>query len=236
MSDQTTVLDELVGEGKKFKTVEDLAKSKKEADAFVVSLTGEIAGVRDELKAALGRADKTDALETLLHKLTEKTTVTDQTTDPSQKIVVDQTKTLSQDDIVKIIEARERDALAARNAASAMAQLTKVYGEKTDEVLAQKAQKLGLSLDDIKLLASKSPQAFLNVLGATGGTASAGTSSMASAPSVHVSGDVPDANVRNKAFYEAKKKEMGTKAFVFDSKLQVQMHRDMASLGDAWYT
>jgi len=49
--DQTskTSLEELVGEGKKFKTVEDLAKGKLEADSFIAQLEGELKGVKGDL-------------------------------------------------------------------------------------------------------------------------------------------------------------------------------------------
>ena len=46
---QTSELADLVGEGKKFATVEDLAKGKQESDRFIEQLQGELSGLREDL-------------------------------------------------------------------------------------------------------------------------------------------------------------------------------------------
>lgn len=233
IEDKTSVRDQLVGEGKKFKTDEDLAKGKLEADAFVASLTQETAELKRQLSEALKHADTTSALEKIMTEITKPTVTDDKTIAGSPTDKVNQTQTLSQDDIVKIIEAREVEKQAVRNHADALAKVQKVYGDKTAEVLAAKAANLGLSVDELTALARRSPSAFVTLVGAN--PSNPGTRSMASAGTVNSQAqDGPNPGVRNKAFYDAKMKEMGATKFVFDSKLQIQLHKDRMELGDEW--
>ena len=105
---QTNVLETLVGDGKKFKTPEDLAKGKVEADAFIETLKNQIGLMKQEMEKLGATADRKEQLEKLMSSLTN-TTDTD-TTKSAQKTTdsVDQTgKSLSHDDVVKIVEARE---------------------------------------------------------------------------------------------------------------------------------
>ena len=62
-------LKELVGEGKKFKTVEDLAKGKAESDAFISSVTRENKELRDSYKKAIEEVNSRTRLEDLVTKL-----------------------------------------------------------------------------------------------------------------------------------------------------------------------
>lgn len=230
-----TVLETLVGEGKKFKTQEDLAKGKVEADAFILTLQNTINSLADELKQANISAERKTHLENLMSSLTNTTkpgetkpALTPQ--DNSNQSVT----SLSHDDVVKIVEAREAAALKARNLANALAPVRKLYGEKTDEVIAAKAASLGLTVEALQNLAAQSPAAFLNVVGVNSKDNS--TRPMAAHSSVNSVGTPTggDTQVRNKAYYDNLRKEQGSWKFASDAKLQVQLHKDMQALGDAW--
>ena len=233
---QTNVLETLVGDGKKFKTPEDLAKGKVEADAFIETLKNQIGLMKQEMEKLGATADRKEQLEKLMSSLTN-TTDTD-TTKSAQKTTdsVDQTgKSLSHDDVVKIVEAREAAAAQGRNLAVAMSQFAKVYGEKSDEALAKIAKGLNMSVESLQDLAKQSPQAFLNVVGANSArdntTRSMANHSSTSTASLPTGGDT---GVRNKAYYDNLQKTMGAWKFATDSKIQVQLHKDMRDLGDAW--
>jgi hypothetical protein len=232
---QTTALETLVGEGKKFKDLEALAKGKLEADEFIKTLEGTIKSLADELKQAQLSADRKATLENLMSSLTT-TTKTSETKEPSQpQNPSNQSGSgLSHDDVVKIMEAREAAKRQAQNLNLALAPVKKLYGDKTDEVLAQKAQELGMTVEALETLAKQSPQAFLNVVGVNARDNS--TRSMATHSSVNSLGSTdPGApQERNKAYYDKLRKEMGAWKFATDSKLQVQLHKDMQRLGDAW--
>jgi hypothetical protein len=60
-------LAELVGEGKKFKTVEDLAKSKVQADQFIEQLKTESAEMRRRLTELEASAGKSRTIEDVLN-------------------------------------------------------------------------------------------------------------------------------------------------------------------------
>jgi hypothetical protein len=240
MTTETTenhsALETLVGEGKKFKTAEDLAKGKVEADAFILTLQNQIKELSDELGIANISAERRTALENLMSTLTNTTKTPGETKpgnqpqDPGNQ----PPKTLSHDDVVKLLEERELNKAAERNKAHAKAQLSKIYGEKTDEVIAKKASELGITVAELEGLAAKSPQLFLNAVGANARDNS--TRPMATHSSAIVTGTVEgtDPQMRNKAYYDGLRSKMGALKFVNDRDLQIQRHKDMIALGDAW--
>lgn len=234
---KTSVLETLVGDGKKFKTPEDLAKGKVEADAFITTLQNQINVLTDELGKANNTTERKALLENLMTSLTNSNTTTNtetkvnnQPSNPGNN----QASTLSHDDVVKIVEAREAEAAKARNVAAAMSPFNKLYGDKAAEALATKAKELGLTVESLTSLAAQSPQAFLAVVGVN--STDTTTRSMATHSSVNPLGPSnPGAPaVRNKAYYDGVMKQMGALKFIQDHKLQVQLHRDMSTLGDAW--
>lgn len=231
-----SVLDSLVGEGKKFKTQEDLAKGKVEADAFIVTLQNTINQLADELKQANVSADRKAHLENLMSTLTNTTKNPSETKQGNQpQNPSNQSGSgLSHDDVVKLLEQRDAQAAQARNLAEAYNPVRKVYGDKTDEVIAAKAKQLGMSVEQLENLAKTSPAAFLNVVGVNARDNS--TRSMANHSSVNAVGGNGghEPQVRNKAYYDGLQKEMGSWKFATDAKLQVQLHKDMQALGDAW--
>lgn len=145
-----------------------------------------------------------------------------------------QPQTLTSEDIVKLIEQREQAKALERNLAFAKSEVKKQYGEKTDEVLAAKAVSLGLSLEQLEALGRTSPAAFLNLVGATKQPSTATAASSSTNSSALLAGDNAGGEIRNKAYYDKMKKDLGVKKFVFDRDIQAQLHRDMSALGDAW--
>lgn len=232
MPESATKLEELVGEDKKYKTTEDLAVSRLEADRFIAQLQTETATLRQELALAITKADTTTTLEKLMTELANKDNVP-----PVDKPVipptdqVNQTKALTQDDIVKLLEARDASKVEAANLAKAMAEAQKVFGDKLVDGLAAKATELGMEFGEIEALAKKSPQAFFNLIGlhqresSTRSMARDGRSSQQASTTIA-------GQVRNKAYYENLKQTMGVTKFIMDRDIQVQMHKDLMS--DSW--
>jgi hypothetical protein len=231
---QTNVLETLVGEGKKYKTVEDLAKSRLEADAFIDKLKGELDIVRTELSKADQNVDRTKLLENLMSSLTNTTNRTETPPNQPSDSNTNQNAGLSHDDVVKIVEQREREATAQRNLDASMAAFRKVFGDKSDEELAKRATALGMAVEELHSLAKRSPAAFQSVVGLNQTDNS--THSMATRSSVNSLGpsNPGAAPVRNKAYYDALMKQMTPLKFALDAQLQVQLHNDMRRLGDAW--
>lgn len=150
------VVSELVGEGKKFKDIEALAKSKLEADAFIEQLKGEGA----EMRAALD--DKT-AKEELLRSLEaqandQKNAAQHPDADiarPDANIVREQ---LNQ------IRAEEQ---AQANIKAVDAHLAEQLGshDKAVEFVQKKAIELGVSRKELLSMAAKSPKLLYNAIG-----------------------------------------------------------------------
>ncbi len=230
----TGVLAELVGPDRKFKSVEDLARGKHSADLYINKLEGENKDLRSLLEQATNNNDRQALLEKLM---TQVNTDPTQNTNTNQQSTEDnQPKGLSAEEVVKLIEERDNARKAQANYETAVADIRKVHGEKTNEFLAAKAAELGLPIEALHALAQSSPKAFLNTIGYTTNINKSTSMATGGVNSQAVfGGSSADKGVRNKSYYDNLQKEMGTLKFVMDKQTQVQLHKDMVALGDAWY-
>lgn len=144
-------LEALVGEGKKYATVEDLAKSRIAADAHIAQLEAEAAEYR------LG----------IERQVLEREQQSRQNTPPAQ--VPDQNKEAQrapQEDLaerIREVTRQDREAEKARtNVETVTNRLTEVYGtpEAANAAVAGKARELGVSLKFLLDAAAASPAAF----------------------------------------------------------------------------
>lgn len=163
----SSVLDALVGEGKKFKTVDDLAKGKMESDAFIARLQEEMADLRKE-------ADRIEELESQLEEIRQRNS--DRANEGMQpKVGKDNTSpSLSESDIETLVQKAltkaETNRTATENILEANRKMIEAVGskEKAQEAVAAASTRLGLSIDYLKNIAATSPTAFLNLMGTTG--------------------------------------------------------------------
>jgi hypothetical protein len=72
---------------------------------------------------------------------------------------------LGEEDVLRLLSQREEMAVAQSNAASVVAKMQEVYGEKADEVFYGKAAELGVTNDFMNSVAAKSPQAVFEMFG-----------------------------------------------------------------------
>jgi hypothetical protein len=231
----TGALEQLVGEGKKFKTQEDLAVGKLESDKFISKLSDE----NKELKTLLtGMATDLEALKQR-NTFQARTSNDDDTSnnDPSQatdnakptKATVDG---ITPADVLKLMEQREADKAKRANMAQVDAALTKEFGAEAKNFVIQKAAELGLPQEYLITTAQASPSAFFNLVGflpqESRNTGLTSRVSGVSGGTVTSSGG----SLRDGAFYAKLSKEMGAWKFATDTKLQLQMYKDMQQLGD----
>lgn len=225
----TGVFEQLVGEGKKFGSPEDLAKGKMESDRFINKLTQENEQLRELIKTIEQKDKEMEARAAILNQLNGNPEPQDpQPRAPTQQ---PQAKGLTEADVARLIEEVNQSKVANANLQSVDQALVKQFGAEAPNVVKAKAAELGISVDDLKALASKSPGAFYQMVGVD--TASSGNSSsmyVGSKPGAQPQGEP----VRNAAYYEGLKQKMGIKAFAFDKRLQVQMFKDMERLGDSF--
>jgi len=155
----TTSLEGLVGEGKKYVDVEALAKAYGEADGFINQLKTEGTGLREELDKRLSAEDVLSEVKSEREELAKTIASAAENTTPQLDEEV-LSKLIS-----KTVDQRDEQKVADTNIMQVDAKMKEVYGDKAKDVLATKAQELGLSIEYLAGVASKSPSAFFNVVG-----------------------------------------------------------------------
>jgi hypothetical protein len=223
---EVNYLENLVGEGKKYKSVEDLAKAYSHADATIQDRNRELAEAREKINARL-------RVEELLRQPREQNPVTPPVDDnpPSANT------SFSEDDLVARIrqelqQDREQEKIR-RNVDFVAQKLIETFGseDKANEVINAKAKELEVSLDFLKSSAAQSPKAFLATLGIA-------DSAPRPTPGVPRSDVVSVPNTAAKpgtyAFYESIRKSNPSQ--YFSRTIQNQMIADAKRLGDAFYT
>lgn len=218
-------LSTLVGEGKKFKDIEALAKSKLEADSFIAKLTDETTQLRTELEKRMN-------LEEQLARLARGDNADTGGNQPPGTDNQAGATVAKPEDVEALLDRklRDRDLNATKQANLRQVNefLLKHFGDenKAKDAVAQLNASLGINLTE---LASVSPAAVTKLI--------AGAPSGSGLPAEHGTVNLGFSNgeVRNKAYYEKQRREMGNARFYNDKRLQVQLHKDAQKLGDAFY-
>jgi hypothetical protein len=155
--EQVNPLEKLVGEDKKFKSVEDLAKGKLEADAFIERLKQEKEEMRKDLDARL-------TVEEALSKMNNR--ANDVTSDITNQ---DRQEGDTGVDLDKLVEEKisiwNQQQAAMSNEQSCNQMMVDRYGEKAKDMLVQISKQKGVSLEMARTLAQQSPAAFKSLMG-----------------------------------------------------------------------
>jgi hypothetical protein len=239
------ILEELVGPGKKFASVADLAKGKLAADSFIKKTTEENAQLRQVVADLSNKADSSEAINKLVEHLMNAPRASAGNPPPPNEADASNNSQnnqvgLTRADVVALLKQSEREKVAQANRSEANRKLHSMYAEKAPEVVAAKAKELGLSVENLKALAESSPKAFsamlnLNAEGSSPSASRPGASGRGSVNSAALNRGVPpNSGTRGTKYYEKLKSDMGIRKFVLDSRLQLQMHKDMEALGAEW--
>lgn len=222
-------LEHLVGDGKKFADPEALAKGKYEADKFVEDLKRRNA----ELQEDIDKSAKIDEMMELIR--TQNKTVKEPEVKPvdpsdtsSDHMTPEELKAL----IASHVDERETQATAAKNLAEADKALVSKFGDAAGSVLTTKAAELGMSVDQMKEVASNNPKAFFRLVGmdvtTTPSSSLVGGSQRSEAASTK-SGDA-----RDWAYYQNLRRKAKTK--YHSVAVQNQMMEDLEAQGaEAFY-
>lgn len=160
---EANYIDQLVGEGKKFATIEDLAKGKLESDKFIDQLQTEAKGLRTQLSEAEAQAAKAATLDEVLQKLKPET---DSSVDASNQSALNTDEL--RDMVSSIVTETEQQKRRATNRETANNNLVqRFHGDsaKAKEFVNNRAKELGLSLEQLGDMSEHSPQAFATLLG-----------------------------------------------------------------------
>ena len=159
-------LAELVGENKKFKTVQDLARGKYEADLTIElrnrredQLRQDYLQLKADYEARAKLEDLIDQYKTPQQSSNDSTLKVNDDKQPPYN--PDEIKNFTKQAVQEIEQERKRDT----NFNLVKEQLTERFGEDYKTVLSKQAKDLNLSADYIDDLARRSPTAFFKTMG-----------------------------------------------------------------------
>lgn len=227
-------LEELVGENRKFKSVEDLAKGKAQSDLFIDQLRQELEQTKQELQT---RA----RLEELITKVTPQAPL------DSGPILHNQTEVnppvmsgLTPEQLEELLEKKLNEhnlkTTKQTNFNYVKEELTKKYGPQTPQVLEKAAGDLGVSKEWMNQMAAENPKAFMRLVGDAQATRpQASPDLFTSRPTVNSGATfTPESGVRDQAWYQNLKRTDPKK---YDSpEIQAQEYKDAVKLGPAFFT
>jgi len=227
-----SALDQLVGEGKKFKTIEDLAAGKLKSDQHVEQLEGENKVAREKVAELEGASDQSATVADLIKAVRSNPEGAPAGDKPiSEEALAEKIKNIMQG------ETDEQTRLSNREQANQTV-LDKVEGDAdaARAYLEGRAKELNLTVAQLTELGEKSPEAFTELMniGPTTKSPQPAISSLAGINTqVTPSGadEVIDGH-HTKVYYDKLKKEVGVRKFWSDPKIQGQMYKDQMELGD----
>lgn len=221
----------LVGEGKKFATIEDLARGKQEADTYITQLEEEGKTQREKLAELESGKSKEDTVAQLLKEVREQAD-NKQGNEGNDNQVTDEDLSKK----IKAIMQGETDAQTrAKNRGIAnQTVLDKVQGdvEAASAYLAERAKQLGMGLSGLRELGETSPEAFAKLIDVDQSTVSKGITTLPDQGG-NTSGTGPAMEIdghRTKAYYDNLKKEMGPSKYWGNTKVQGQYTKDAMAL------
>lgn len=222
--------DLLVGPGNKFKDDEEMAKGKYYADADILIKNKQMDDMRELILKQREEIQARESLEELLGQLKQQDTNSKITPakDVSTKPMIDQTEidTL----ISSRIERHEKQKTEEANLTRVRSVLKEQYGDKTSDVLKSKMDEFNLSEEDINTMARKNPNLFFNSLGLN--QVNRDVYQAPPRSSVRSQDFKPSTDEHTWSWYKTKYK---TKDFITNKDINVQMAKDAARLGDAFY-
>lgn len=225
-------LEELVGEGKKFKTVEDLARGKAESDLYIEHKNR----AQDELRAAYmslqNEYNSGQSLKELIDQLKPNKESQNENThvvpeDKSAQLDMKQIEELIRSNITATKQMEKEEA----NFASVQTKLKEAYGDNYANTLKQQISDLGLTADFVNDLARKHPQVLYRTLGLDGQRQN---ESFQAPPASKNRSDpfAPNVAKRSWSYYEKMRKSNPSE--YFNPKTQDQMFKDATTLGAAF--
>lgn len=224
-------LADLVGPDKKFKTVEDLARGKAEADTTIElfkkrqdELRTDYLKLREEANAQAKLQDLIDRLENPQNTPNVTPPVTDikqPTIDPAQM------SSLVSQEILK----HETNKKRTDNYNQVQAKLQEMLGNNYQQELAKRMNTLGLTADEINETAKKSPTAFFNMMELNNKPQQTSFQSPMRS-SQRNDNFFSQPQKRTWSYYQEMKK--ADPKMYYNSKIANQMLDDMVELGDAF--
>jgi len=148
---------DFIGEGKKYKNVEDALKSVPHAQAHIDRLEEELSTLREQ-------AAKSKTIDEVLEKI-DATKTSEQAHQQVQELDVDEIIKRAKEGVVNDLSAQEVAAKEQANVDVVINKMSEVYGEKAEEAFIKAAQDSGLTVEAMNKLAAQSPSAVFKLTG-----------------------------------------------------------------------
>lgn len=232
LDDNADHLAELVGEGKKFKDAQALARSKKEADAFIESLKRENALIRQDFERLREEYNAVPRLQELVDQLANSQGA------PSSDNLSNDGNTatgLKPEDIEKMINQRVAETVnqtrqreqEEKNLRDVQAKLKEKFGDSAPSFIKSQRESLGLTEEFVEDLARRHPAVFMKTFGLE--NPKQNDTFQAPPSSTNRPSFTPSNTKRDWNYYEDLRK---TKPDLYwDTKTQVQLHKDYMEQG-----
>jgi hypothetical protein len=226
-------LAELVGDGKKFKTPQDLAKGKYEADNYVSLLTKKLDQLRDDYTKLdtdyKARAKLEELMDKHFNSQQQSSSETNLTANDRDKPGIDP-KQIEElvDTRIKQTKQFERE---QANLSKVKDKLVERFGSNYQTILNERIESLELSAEDVNALAKKSPTALFKALELEAPT----QDSFQAPPRSQKRSDTfspKGGPKRTWSYYQDLKK--ANPQLYNDPKITIQMEKDYLALGDSF--
>lgn len=161
--------EDLVGEGKRYKDPETLARSKVQADAYIKVLETRADEMREDFLKANQALKERASLEELIDQVNKRTPLQQSNNSDTNAnngnnkpaIDLEQLSTV----VKQQIQALSEEDKANANVKTVVDKLKEQLGENFQAKVKQQIDEIGLSQDDFNLLARKSPNTLFRALG-----------------------------------------------------------------------
>lgn len=232
LTEDKNYLTELVGEGKKFRSPEDLAKGKAQSDQYIKDLESRLDEQREQYLKLFEESNKRAKAEDLVNQLRAERQPTNQgiqptatNTDVKPSFNPDEIETF----ISRKIQENDLKKTQTENFNLVMKTLQEKLGSNYAQTLTAQANELGLSQDYVNQMAATHPKVFLKTFGLDEQTTPTRNIWQPVKNENNSSMFKPQAQKRSWSYYQDLKK---TNPGLYNSpKIQKQMHDDANTMG-----
>lgn len=222
-------LEELVGEGKKFKTPEELARGKYESDEYIKTLTKRFDELREDNQRIRDEANAKAKLEEILDRLESKRDTQDAKTENANDKEPFDPKQI--EDLVNTkLTQHELNKKQQENLSLVRGKLKEAFGDNYQTSLQDQIEELGLTKDFFNDLAKNHPSVLIRTLGLDQAKAK---ESFTTPPKGDSTFRPQGAKKRGYSYYQEMKKSNPN--LYFDPKIAVQMHNDSMEQGMSFF-
>lgn len=226
-------LEELVGENKKFKTAEDLAKGKFMSDSYISTLERQRDEMREDYLKLREEAAASTRLQELLDKLEEKADLTSRelplsNEEKSTGVNPEQVESLVSAQVLAMRESERQE----ENRRFVERMLNERLGSNYKSVLKEQAKALELTDDEVNLMAKNKPNLFLKTFGLDQPVKTESFQAPLRSQS-RTDTFAPQTTKRTYSYYQNMRKTNPN--LYLDRKIAIQMDKDAQALGKDFF-